>query len=111
MPNPPPPTKQRPAQGVCRPPSSDRGREALRWSCSGYQRENTGGRRDSATVVVQDEKFAESLWARIKDHVKPVLEDGRRVLGIPDKFLVSRYQPNQYFAPHFDGNMKVSLAA
>ena len=71
---------------------------------AGYEREPTGGRRQSGTIVVEDGAFAELFWARLKDHVAQTLPDGRTVVGIPDKFLVSRYHTEQYFAPHFDGN-------
>ena len=70
----------------------------------GYVRENTGGKRDSATMVAEDEPFSQSLWARMKEHVPQRLPDGREVMGISNKFLVSRYRPKQYFAPHFDGS-------
>ena len=31
------------------------------------------------------------------------LADGRAFRGVGASFLVSRYEPGQYFAPHFDG--------
>eukprot|EP00607_Mallomonas_marina_P010873 CAMPEP_0182421802 /NCGR_PEP_ID=MMETSP1167-20130531/7293_1 /TAXON_ID=2988 /ORGANISM="Mallomonas Sp, Strain CCMP3275" /LENGTH=152 /DNA_ID=CAMNT_0024599293 /DNA_START=506 /DNA_END=964 /DNA_ORIENTATION=+ len=53
-------------------------------------------------MVVTDEPFAQLLTDRLLSQV-PVLPDGRKFLGIRDRFLFTRYSKGQYFAPHYDG--------
>ena len=71
----------------------------------GYDRMATGGRRNSATMVVTDLKFAQDMASKLRSSgiVPLVLNDGRKFVGVRNSFLVSRYRTGQYFAPHFDG--------
>jgi hypothetical protein len=71
----------------------------------GYERAKTGARRHSATRLVEDPDFASLMTARFLAHggVPKTLNDGREFLGIRPLFLISKYEPGQYFAPHFDG--------
>ena len=71
---------------------------------NGMERMETGGRRSSATMVVQDPSFSSRMKAILVDHIPEVLCDGRKFIGIRDSFLVSKYNKGQYFAPHYDGN-------
>lgn len=63
----------------------------------------TGARRHSATRLVEDPGFARDLGSRLQGLIPPEILGGRKYAAIGDSFLVSRYQPGQYFAPHFDG--------
>jgi len=69
----------------------------------GHARLHTGARRHSATRMVEDPSFASLLRTRLDGQVPTVLSDGRKYGGVGNSFLVSRYVPGQYFAPHFDG--------
>eukprot|EP00751_Fragilariopsis_kerguelensis_P029535 CAMPEP_0170911662 /NCGR_PEP_ID=MMETSP0735-20130129/3816_1 /TAXON_ID=186038 /ORGANISM="Fragilariopsis kerguelensis, Strain L26-C5" /LENGTH=317 /DNA_ID=CAMNT_0011308583 /DNA_START=43 /DNA_END=996 /DNA_ORIENTATION=+ len=69
----------------------------------GHSRLHTGARRYSATRMVEDPVFASILTDRLQGQVPDTLNDGRRYGGVGGSFLVSRYVPDQYFAPHFDG--------
>ena len=71
---------------------------------SGHERMETGGRRSSATMLVNDQSFSLKMTANLKGSIPEVLSDGRKFVGIRDTFLVSKYGAGQYFAPHFDGN-------
>mmetsp|Transcript_16401 Transcript_16401/g.49370 ORF Transcript_16401/g.49370 Transcript_16401/m.49370 type:complete len:231 (+) Transcript_16401:331-1023(+) len=64
---------------------------------------HTGARRHSSTRMVEDETFAATMDRRIRDLVPAALADGRAFGGVGKSFLVSRYEPGQFFAPHFDG--------
>ena len=71
---------------------------------NGYERMETGGRRSSATMVMNDQTFASEMVAKLKGHIPEILGDKRKFTGIRESFLISKYQPGQYFAPHYDGN-------
>ena len=71
----------------------------------GTSRLHTGARRHSATRKVEDSDFAALMKQRLIGQVPEALVGGRKYGG-PDAaagFLVSKYVPDQYFAPHFDG--------
>mmetsp|Transcript_85861 Transcript_85861/g.166497 ORF Transcript_85861/g.166497 Transcript_85861/m.166497 type:complete len:292 (-) Transcript_85861:1029-1904(-) len=70
---------------------------------SGLVRLPTGARRVSATRMVEDASFAALMEERLAGQVPAALADGRAFRGIRNTFLVSKYEPGQYFAPHFDG--------
>mmetsp|Transcript_1329 Transcript_1329/g.4698 ORF Transcript_1329/g.4698 Transcript_1329/m.4698 type:complete len:301 (+) Transcript_1329:22-924(+) len=75
---------------------------------NGYEKAPTGARRHSATRLVEDSAFAESMTKRLFDGVHGVplkLADGREFRGVRPTFLISKYDAEQYFAPHFDGAM------
>ena len=70
----------------------------------GLSRLHTGARRHSATKLVEDSDFSALMEHRLKGQVPEELADGRKYGGVTtSSFLVSKYEPNQYFAPHFDG--------
>jgi len=78
----------------------------------GYEKMTTGGRRFSSTTVVSDDEssFNRQVYEiLLKDGIVPTtLADGAEVFaGIRNNFLLSRYEPHQYFAPHFDGQQKL----
>jgi len=69
----------------------------------GHSRLHTGARRHSATRMVEDPSFASVLQSRLEGQVPTEIIGGRKYGGVGGSFLVSRYVPGQYFAPHFDG--------
>jgi len=69
----------------------------------GHSRLHTGARRHSATRMVEDPSFASVLQSRLDGQVPSEIIGGRKYGGVGESFLVSRYVPGQYFAPHFDG--------
>lgn len=69
----------------------------------GHSRLHTGARRHSATRMVEDPPFASLLKERLDGQVPESVHGGRKYGGVGSSFLVSRYVPGQYFAPHFDG--------
>jgi hypothetical protein len=74
----------------------------------GYERMKTGGRRFSSTTVVHDTVFAvqaEAVLRRPESLVPTVLSNGKVFTGVRSRFLVSKYTPGQFFAPHFDGQI------
>ena len=72
-----------------------------------YERMATGGRRSSSTILVVDPAMTTKLTKALNHcQVLPkVLNDGRKFVGARNSFLISRYHPGQYFAPHYDGRM------
>ena len=72
-----------------------------------FERMSTGGRRSSSTILVVDPALTKKLTTALNDcQVLPkVLKDGRKFVGARNSFLISRYYPGQYFAPHYDGRM------
>eukprot|EP01041_Mallomonas_annulata_P002080 gene2080-4061_t len=72
-----------------------------------YDRMATGGRRHSSTMLVEDPIFAQKMSNIIREQIQvpQTLNDGRKFIGLQNRFLVSRYNESQYFAPHFDGCM------
>ena len=70
----------------------------------GLSRLHTGARRHSATKLVEDSDFSALMEHRLKGQVPEELAGVRKYGGVTaSSFLVSKYEPNQYFAPHFDG--------
>jgi len=69
----------------------------------GHSRLHTGARRHSATRMIADPSFAAVLQSRLEGQVPTEIIGGRKYGGVGESFLVSRYVPGQYFAPHFDG--------
>lgn len=69
----------------------------------GLSRLHTGARRHSATRLVEDSSFASVLQTRLEGQVPLEIMGGRKYGGVGESFLISRYVPGQYFAPHFDG--------
>lgn len=71
---------------------------------NGYERMETGGRRSSATMVMNDQSFALKMITALKGHIPETVSDKRKFTGIRESFLISKYEAGQYFAPHYDGN-------
>jgi hypothetical protein len=92
----------------------------------GLEKMATGARRYSATRVIVDQDFAMMMEERMAKTLPEVLNDGRKLIGIGESFLLSRYtcvcfgfifllcdsvktimvssyHTGQYFAPHYDG--------
>lgn len=59
--------------------------------------------RNNARVMLDDEKIAASLWARVKDEV-PVFLNGRQAVGLNERLRFYRYDSGQQFATHMDGS-------
>ncbi|QRN93011.1 2OG-Fe(II) oxygenase [Archangium violaceum] len=58
--------------------------------------------RNNERVMFDDVALAAELFERVRHCVPPVL--GRwRAVGTNERFRCYRYQPGQFFAPHFDG--------
>lgn len=70
-----------------------------------FERMATGVRRQSLTRLIEDPSFVALLEARLRSSgaVPAELADGRSFRGVRSTFLITRYEPGHYFAPHFDG--------
>jgi hypothetical protein len=74
----------------------------------GYERMKTGGRRHSSTTIIEDPHFAQRVDTLLQgpdSYVPMKLSNGMEFKGVRNTFLLSRYYPGQYFAPHFDGQL------
>jgi prolyl 4-hydroxylase len=58
--------------------------------------------RNNARVMIDAPARAAEIWSRIVADIPAVL-DGRRALGLNERFRFYRYEPGQRFAPHTDG--------
>jgi predicted 2-oxoglutarate/Fe(II)-dependent dioxygenase YbiX len=58
--------------------------------------------RNNTRVMFDDRALAAALFERLRDAVPPRLCD-RRPAGVNERMRVYRYEPDQYFAPHYDG--------
>jgi hypothetical protein len=58
--------------------------------------------RNNARVMVDAPERAADIWARVSADV-PAVVDGRRAVGLNERFRFYRYGPGQRFAPHTDG--------
>ena len=72
---------------------------------AGYERAKTGARRFSSTLLVHDSELSSLMEQRLRaaGGYPEKLADGRCFRGVRQSFLVTKYAPGQYFAPHFDG--------
>ncbi|MDC3979984.1 2OG-Fe(II) oxygenase [Polyangium jinanense] len=57
--------------------------------------------RNNLRVVLDAERLAEGLWARIRGHVDTEHE-ASPLVGLNDRFRVYRYEVGQRFSPHLD---------
>ncbi|GMH95961.1 hypothetical protein TrVE_jg10985 [Triparma verrucosa] len=69
----------------------------------GLSKVHTGGRRLSETTSLNDPAFAAIMTDRLREQIPEQLVDGRRFGGVGSSFLLSKYTPGGYFAPHIDG--------
>lgn len=60
--------------------------------------------RNNERVMFDDVPLAEELFARCRGLVPEHMNGGLAAVGMNERFRCYRYQPGQYFAPHFDGS-------
>src|SRR3954463_6337910 len=58
--------------------------------------------RNNSRVMFDDPAFAAMLFERVRAHVPERLEETWRLCGANERLRCYRYEPGQYFAPHFD---------
>lgn len=62
--------------------------------------------RNNTRVMFDDPAFAQVLFERVKPHLPERLEGTLVAVGANERLRCYRYEPGQYFAPHFDGYFK-----
>lgn len=58
--------------------------------------------RNNTRVIIDDVDTANALWPRVRPHVPEHLF-GWDAFGLNERLRLYRYEPGQYFAPHYDG--------
>ena len=58
--------------------------------------------RNNDRVIWDDPELAELVWQRVKDYL-PVIQGGREIRGLNERFRYYRYTQGQRFAWHHDG--------
>ena len=58
--------------------------------------------RNNDRVIWDDPELAERIWQRVKDYL-PVVQGGREIRGLNERFRYYRYTQGQRFAWHQDG--------
>lgn len=58
--------------------------------------------RNNSRIMVDNKVLAFEIWEEAEDHL-PKIIDGRRALGLNERFRFYRYEPGQKFAYHMDG--------
>lgn len=59
--------------------------------------------RNNTRVMFDDPALAALLYERVAAHVPAQLEGDWQLCGANERLRCYRYEPGQYFAPHFDG--------
>jgi predicted 2-oxoglutarate/Fe(II)-dependent dioxygenase YbiX len=59
--------------------------------------------RNNDRVMFDDTALAAQLFERVRPHLPERLEVDWRICATNERFRCYRYQPGQYFAPHYDG--------
>lgn len=59
--------------------------------------------RNNTRVMFDDVELATTLFERVRDHLPGVLEADWQISGANERLRCYRYEPGQYFRPHFDG--------
>lgn len=59
--------------------------------------------RNNTRVMFDDPALARVLFERVRPHVPERLEGEWSLCGANERLRCYRYEPGQYFAPHFDG--------
>lgn len=59
--------------------------------------------RSSTRVMIDDEEFVAELWNRISPFI-PKKVKGAQAVGLNERLRFLKYNPNQFFGPHADGN-------
>jgi prolyl 4-hydroxylase len=60
--------------------------------------------RNNTRVMFDDPAFATLLFQRVRAQVPQRLEKDWTLCGANERLRCYRYEPGQYFAPHFDGS-------
>ncbi len=60
--------------------------------------------RNNTRVMFDDPALAATLFERVRAHVPERLEGEWSLCGANERLRCYRYEPGQYFAPHFDGS-------
>lgn len=63
--------------------------------------------RNNSRVIHDDPALAARLFERVRPHLPPRLS-GLHVKGANERFRFYRYEPGQYFRPHYDGSFRRS---
>lgn len=58
--------------------------------------------RNNDRVILDDPELAEQIWQRVK-HLLPVMQQGREIRGLNERFRFYRYTEGQVFRWHHDG--------
>jgi len=58
--------------------------------------------RNNDRVILDDPELAEQIWQRVK-HLLPVIQQGREIRGLNERFRFYRYTEGQVFRWHHDG--------
>lgn len=58
--------------------------------------------RNNDRVILDDPELAEQIWQRVK-HLLPVMQQGREIRGLNERFRFYRYTEGQVFRWHCDG--------
>jgi predicted 2-oxoglutarate/Fe(II)-dependent dioxygenase YbiX len=59
--------------------------------------------RNSSRCIVDDEERSNQIWQRIKNFIPVDLIDYAIPIELNERLRFLRYDPGEYFAPHFDG--------
>jgi prolyl 4-hydroxylase len=58
--------------------------------------------RNNTRVILDDVERSDRLWQRILEQM-PMTVNGRKAVGLNERFRFYRYDPGERFAPHVDG--------
>ncbi|XP_063437962.1 uncharacterized protein LOC134718972 isoform X4 [Mytilus trossulus] len=61
--------------------------------------------RNSARCIWDTKEEVDKIWKRIKEYV-PDVWCHREVMGLNERLRILRYDPGEYFRPHYDGMYK-----
>ncbi len=59
--------------------------------------------RNNDRAIIDDVALAEHIWQRVK-HLLPVMQQGREIRGLNERFRFYRYTDGQQFVWHHDGH-------
>lgn len=59
--------------------------------------------RNSSRLITEDPVLAAHLFARLRPFL-PVIQQGRRIIGLNEQLKILRYEPGQKFVTHIDGS-------
>ncbi|XP_076470998.1 uncharacterized protein LOC143300938 isoform X2 [Babylonia areolata] len=61
--------------------------------------------RNSDRCIIDSTEEADKIWQRIKSYIPEIWKE-RSVMGLNERLRFLRYDPGQYFKPHFDGSYR-----